>query len=201
MSRKPKRKLTISEILNRDHYRAILYLTLQFGRIKKLENGFRQEHYRYALIKNHDGINPDTPLGREMELTFGKSLELGGYRHYWIRKCITTRQNLSNFLDYLVKRGLLTKRKDEHGINRYQLTDEGKLAVLRYFVIRELNKAKEKDIEIILMFLTEPDFSDPVLKELFPSLKERIYSTFEQWKKETEQKLEQWEKEIRQTKE
>ena len=142
LGKRSKRKLNTEEILNRDHYRSILYLSLQWRHKKGVKNGFRQEHYRYVLIKNHDNIK-NTPLAKEMESIFGKSLDFGGYRDYWVKECITSRSGLSNFLDYLVERKLLIPNKDNNNVTRYKITKKGRMSLYHFFIVKETRDMNE----------------------------------------------------------
>ena len=50
--RKDRRKMTVEELFDTEHYRSIIILTDIFDK----NNGLRQLHYRWALIKNHDNM-------------------------------------------------------------------------------------------------------------------------------------------------
>jgi len=131
MAKKDRRKMTITELFHADHYRSILFLTLNYDK----GQGLRQLHYRWALIPDHDTIQ-STSFQKEMKDFFKNEDELYGVTRWIVKDCITSNNNLSNFLKKLVAPPyqLLEKKEVEH-VARYRLTKKGIIAVRKWMVV------------------------------------------------------------------
>jgi len=142
--KKNRRKMTVEELYDTDHYRSIIILTDIFGK----NNGLRQLHYRWALIKNHDNMK-HALFVRAMQDFFEKDNNLFkklGYSNkldqlykekILINECITSNSNLSNFLKRLYHPPYnILNRFEEDGVPRYKLTKYGKEQAKRWLILR-----------------------------------------------------------------
>jgi hypothetical protein len=153
-----RRKMTVDEILNTDHYRSIIVLTDIFGNNISL----RQAHYRWALMNNHGNIK--SPLiYRQIEGFFNKNSEIyrrSGYSNRLeieytdgniIRNCISSNSNLSNFLKRLSFEPYKILEKKKRGDTPYYiLTNFGREQAKRYMLKRYIDGVPEnwlKDID------------------------------------------------------
>ena len=152
--RKSRRKMTVEELFETDHYKSIIILTDIFAG----NEGLRQLHYRWALIPNHDNIK-DPLFVRMIEGFFNQQSEL--YQRVYkqnklerlytekiiIKDCITSNSNLSNFLKRLSNPPyniLECINKDE--VPRYILTEHGKQQAKQW---QHIQLVKSLDITIL----------------------------------------------------
>jgi len=111
-----KKPVSIGNVFERDPYRSILNLLIEFGELE-------QKHFRYALIPNHDKDTLHKWTFNEMELFFSnrlislitlKSIKEG---------CITSRNNLNKFIGVLSDLGAI-KRITKGKKIYYRISDE-----------------------------------------------------------------------------
>ena len=127
--------MNINKIFERPYYKSILFLTCFFYIEQNIP--VRQLHYRWALMKDHDGIN-STYFVNKMK-KFQKYLD-GLYFFKFIEKnCITSKSNLSNFLKKLVEFGMLKSINDD-GIIKYIPTKKSQKIILQNLIIDEVKK-------------------------------------------------------------
>ncbi len=120
----------IEKIISRDPTRSIIYITKYF---QDKEDGLRQLHYRWSLIKNKDNIK-DRTINKNMEKFFSNTpYYKGGLKELKEEDLVKTNfiggkyasNNLSNMLTRLVDDyKILKKKKDQKGIIRYSLDEE-----------------------------------------------------------------------------
>jgi len=110
---------TFEDLMKKDHYRSIIFLTMIFGK----EKGLTPEDYRYVLIKDHDGINK-TDIVNKWKNKFKKNKNLRLIFILLIRiGSVTSQTNLSNFLYKLVNTYKILKKdkEKEEQIPYYQI--------------------------------------------------------------------------------
>ncbi len=112
-----RRKKTIEELFETDHYRSIFYLTYYFGR----EKGLTTMDYRYMLIKDGDGIKSTDMKNRWINLWKGLSFLKYVFVNVIKRDSISSVTNLSNFLHKLVYDYEILEKYDEDQIVYYKI--------------------------------------------------------------------------------
>jgi hypothetical protein len=174
---KKRRKMGVAEMLKQPHYMSILNFTWLFGD----NQGLRQLHYRWELIKNHDGIK-STRFVEEMK-EFFKEAEVKKFllSHIFTKTYISSRSNLTNFLKKLVENDLLCKVAGPDRISIYFLTDKSEAYLLRHNLIELIKVAPlsyiEKNYyELSKKIIEDEDFiiSDQKTDKLFESTKEEV---------------------------
>ncbi|VVB59685.1 Uncharacterised protein [uncultured archaeon] len=156
-NRKSRRKMTVEELFDADHYRSIIILTDTFAG----EEGLRQLHYRWALIPNHDNMK-HTLFIRAMQNFFNLEQEIYqriGYQNKLerlyaekiiIKDCITSNSNLSNFLNRLSNQPYnILQRLEKDEVPRYILTDYGKQQAKQWRLIQLIKNVDETMIDNI----------------------------------------------------
>jgi hypothetical protein len=122
-----KNKWDLEGILNQEHYRSIINLTSKY---QDKEDGLRQFHYRWALIKNHDNIDQTSFKNELQEFFQNPQLEYFEKKGYIKTGCIKGKypnNNLTNFLKKLSdpnEYGILVKHKDKDNITRYKVSNK-----------------------------------------------------------------------------
>jgi hypothetical protein len=120
-----KRKMTLEELLEKDHYKSIINLTLHYQLKAQEENkkfeGLRAIHYRWALCPNHDGLDGSLFKGT-LHKYFGSDLKELYKSKKVVKNSVTDRKNLSNFLRHLSKKGLLNKKIKENNTPYYTIS-------------------------------------------------------------------------------
>ncbi len=156
--KKSRRKMTIDEIFDQPVYRSILYLTEKYG-----ENGLRQLYYRWALIKDHDGIK-ESNHAKTLTRFFNAPDKKDPLEFLYITKgCISSRSNLSNYLKRLVDKPYeFLEKTMRNGLGVYYLTKKGKHTFAKYLL---LNLIKNVPAE----FLSKNYFeiSKPIVENAF----------------------------------
>ena len=127
--------MNIDKIFDRPHYKSILFLTCFFYIEKNIP--VRQLYYRWALMKNHDGIN-STYFVNKMK-KFQDDIERLYFFNFIEKNCISSKSNLSNFLKKLVENGLL-KPFDDKGVIKYFPTEKSQKLILQKLIIDEVKK-------------------------------------------------------------
>lgn len=112
-----RRKKTIEELFETDHYRSIYYLTYYFGR----EKGLTTMDYRYMLIKDGDGIKSTDMKNRWINLRKGLTFLDNVFIRTIKRDSISSVTNLSNFLHKLVFDYEILEKYDEDQIVYYKI--------------------------------------------------------------------------------
>jgi len=150
--------MTIDEIFDQPVYRSILYLTEKYG-----ENGLRQLYYRWALIKDHDGIK-ESNHAKTLTRFFNAPDKKDPLEFLYITKgCISSRSNLSNYLKRLVDKPYeFLEKTMRNGLGVYYLTKKGKHTFAKYLL---LNLIKNVPAE----FLSKNYFeiSKPIVENAF----------------------------------
>ncbi len=143
-NRRNRRKMTVDELFETDHYRSIIILTDIFGK----NHGLRQMHYRWALIKNHGDIkNPifrrrmkgfydlDNEIYKKQG--FSNKLEELYAEKIITRNCVTSNTNLSSFLKRLISDPYnILEKKVKDDVPYYFLTDYGREQAKRWQIKR-----------------------------------------------------------------
>lgn len=162
--KRSRRKMTIDEIFDQPVYRSILYLTEKYG-----ENGLRQLHYRWALIKDHDGIKESHNV-KALTRIFNDPDKRDPLEFLYITKgCITSRSNLSNYLKKLVDEPYeFLEKTTRNGIGEYHLTEKGKHIFAKYIL---LNLIKNVPAEFISKNYFE--ISKPIVENVYFSKNEK----------------------------
>lgn len=128
-----KKRRRFETIINSDHYKSIILLTWQFDK----GNGLRQMHYRWCLIKNHDNI-VQTYFVKEMENFFKENKSPIAF--YGIEcDCITSKSNLSNFLNKLVEDYKLLEKNENGYVPTYSLSSFGKRRLEKHYLTTLIN--------------------------------------------------------------
>jgi hypothetical protein len=143
-----KRELTLESIFKKsiEPYRSILNLLIRFQKHGK-EEGLKQSHFRYALMRNHGDLNPYLMeemrrfyLGRESVVVkdyLNPFIESG----YITPNCVTSRSNLSNKLKRLLDMGVIYK--DQRGKkDRYKITRDCRLKGLKVTHLKGIDDFK-----------------------------------------------------------
>ncbi len=162
--KRSRRKMTIDEIFDQPVYRSILYLTEKYG-----ENGLRQLHYRWALIKDHDGIKESHHV-KVLTKFFNTPDKRDPLEFLYITKgCISSRSNLSNYLKRLVDKPYeFLEKTMRNGLGVYYLTKKGKHAFAKYLL---LNLIKNAPAEFISKNYFE--ISKPIVENVYFSKNEK----------------------------
>ena len=131
MEKHKRRSLRVNDVLNKEPYLSIINLTKWYeepmfnGTVIGV-GGLRLYHYRYALVKNHN-IKMDRGHGLSKVLHrffYGGHPNLEAlYEQGYVKKCITTTQNLSSYLNRLVKLGVLEKFQSDD-VPHYRLNEK-----------------------------------------------------------------------------
>ena len=131
-----KKRHRFETIINSDHYKSIILLTWKFDK----GNGLRQMHYRWCLMKNHDNI-VRTYFVKEMEKFFPDYAEdERPLAYYGIEyDCITSRSNLSNFLNKLVKDYRILEKNEDGDVPTYSLSSFGKRRLEKHYLTTLIN--------------------------------------------------------------
>lgn len=118
-----KVEITKSNVWNDEHpqYKSILNLLIKFQDDAK-GKGLQQKHFRYALCPNHDNIN-EYDMDR-MKRFFGESLKKLIDEKEIVPDCISSRNNLTNFLDRLVNELRMVKKLRRGKVCKYRMKDE-----------------------------------------------------------------------------
>jgi len=133
-----KSKMSFNDLEKKLHYANILALLREFG---EKESGLRQAHLRYVLMKNPK-LHWYTV--RDMKEFFGDELEeafkpLPLLKKPFLSKgCISSRQQLTNFLDKLLEMGVIEKHGKRPNV-RYKLTRRYRAETERTDVIDRVN--------------------------------------------------------------
>lgn len=158
--------MTIDEIFDQPVYRSILYLTEKYG-----ENGLRQLYYRWALIKDHDGIKVPYHV-KALTRFFNASDKRDPLEFLYITKgCISSRSNLSNYLKRLVDKPYeFLEKTMRNGLGVYYLTEKGKHAFAKYLLLNLIKNApaellSENYFEISKPIVENFYFSHPEKKD------------------------------------
>jgi len=155
VERRSRRKMTVEELYDTDHYRSIIILTDIFGK----NNGLRQLHYRWALIKNHDNMKhalfvsamqdffeKDNNLFKK--LGYSNKLDQLYKEKILTDDCITSNSNLSNFLNRLTRDPyIILKKIEKDEVPRYLLTDYGKEQAKRWQILRYIKSINTELLE------------------------------------------------------
>lgn len=172
IKKRSRRKMTIEELFETDHYRSIIVLTACFDR----GEGLRQLYYRWALIKDHDNIKLTYFIKKMNEFftdkeglhtkfwgtTTNKLEQL--YRQNLIKKdCISSNSNLSNFLKKLVEDYQILKKNEIEGITRYKLTKKAWNIPNRWQCIQLIKSFNDEVMKDILNWIWE--FVNQKIKE------------------------------------
>ncbi len=138
-------------MLNQKHYSSILNLTwLYYG-----NKGLRQLYYRWELIENHDNIK-QTYFVREMKKKFDESdPEKICNSILYSKNCVSSRSNLNNFLQRLVDRGFLDRKRDSDDISRYHLTEKSEPYLLRHNLIEMIDLMPIKHIKKVYFEISD----------------------------------------------
>jgi hypothetical protein len=158
-----RRQMSFEELFERPWYRSILYLTEKYG-----ENGLRQLHYRWVLIKDNDGIK-QSYLMNALTNFFNDPDKRDPLEFLYITKgCISSRSNLSNYLKRLVDKPYeLLERTTRTGLGEYRLTEKGKHAFAKFVL---LNLIKNAPAELLKEHYFE--ISKPIVEHAyFPFLR------------------------------
>ena len=148
--KRKRRMLNEEDILNSDQYRSIIYLTLKYDK----GHGLRQRHYRWVLIKNHDGIKYKVTIKKMQEFFKNKQTflmpdydVLSDLQKRNIKKgCITSNTNLSNFLKILSNPpyNILIKNTKSN-IPSYSLSKKGIFLVLKNHYLNYIHRMSKND--------------------------------------------------------
>jgi len=181
-NRRSRRKMTVDELFETDHYRSIIILTEIFGK----NHGLRQMHYRWSLIKNHGDIkNPIFrrrmkgfyDLDNEIYKKLGFSNKLEGlYAEKIItRNCVTSNTNLSSFLKRLISDPYnILEKKVKDDVPYYFLTDYGREQAKRWQIIqleKGLDASILDDVEKAIWRVMDKKIEDSISFEFKDSLK------------------------------
>jgi hypothetical protein len=112
-----RRKKTIEEIFETDHYRSIFFLTYYFGG----EKGLMIRDYRYMLIKDGDGIKSTDMKNRWITLWKGREFLKNSFSQVIKPNSISSVTNLSNFLHKLVFDYEILEKYDEDQVVYYKI--------------------------------------------------------------------------------
>jgi len=138
MVKRERRKMTTHEIFESKQYRSIIFLTLRCDK----GDGLRQLHYRWALMKDHGGIN-QTSFVKEMKTFFPDKKEIYDVLGSIVKDCITSKTNLSNFLNRLISEPYqLLKKIEDENVNKYHVTEKGLLESQKWLVFHALHFEK-----------------------------------------------------------
>lgn len=126
-----RKELTPKDIINKGHYRAILFL-IDLFKDKKI----KFIHLRYALVEKHK-IILTTQTKQELSDFFGDVLEYLP-RYGWFEKKIEGERginNLTNFLLRLIEMEMIGKKKHKgERFPSYRLTKLGENISMRWYV-------------------------------------------------------------------
>lgn len=157
----------IEKVFGNKKYRSIICLT----NLYEGNEGLRQLHYRWALIKNHDNIE-SWFLIREVNKCFKNTLDLLLKKGFLITKdCFTSNNNLSNYLERLSDKdgyNILEKNSDNKPPT-YKLSENGKLQFTRWLLIDYINRMSLDFLEEELHTFMMADFE--AIKEIIEEIK------------------------------
>lgn len=131
-------KMRFNDLLEKDHYVSIITLLMLFGKKK----GLRQAHLRYALI---DDSKLHKYTIREMEKFFGNRLDwvhdvyFGAERYSWVKGCIHSRQELTNFLGKLLAMKIIEKNGKKPYVT-YRLTPKFTRELIKMTTAEKINR-------------------------------------------------------------
>lgn len=158
-----RKGLTVDDLFKKEHYRSIIVLTGTYDK----GDGLRAIHYRWRLIKNHDGIK-QTYFKKMMKKDFHKfhNLYLAFPPPLLSQSCITSKTNLAYFLNRLIKLDILKENQIE-GIKRYSLAEKGKTLLIQEALIKIIKKMDLQGLEEFIERIT----SDTILNKYWLATK------------------------------
>ena len=128
--------MNIEKVFDCYKYKSIIFLTYFHESI----DGLRQQHYRWALMPNHNGIK-STILVNEIKKLFHDYYDKQDSKGYKsgliVKNCFRSKTNLSNHITRLAdEKGYNILRKyTEDKLTKYRLSENGRLQFVHYMLI------------------------------------------------------------------
>lgn len=172
--------MDIDKLMERSWYKSILNLTAMFN--VELKMPVRQIQYRWALIKDHDGIKATYFVNQLKK--FDDDIKSLQYMNLIDKNCVTSNSNLSNFLNRLVENELL-ESKNINGVIYYKITEKAQKYFFKKIIIDDINVMPINILQKIATGLINNELD--LLTQGFKKFKDKefIYKSknYEKWKK------------------